>query len=145
MAKSNRGNARRRVLRRLARGQRGEWVSVGVTDLANTMIPLSQGERWVAMWRNNHHAVMVSEMSTEWGMVTHLWVRRHDNKPRVSWRALQRIKNDLVGRDRCGIEIYPAEEDKVDEANMYHLWVMPVGWRPPFTLGQRQPWRVGGR
>lgn len=61
----------------------------------------------------------------------HTWkwlsIKRRDKKPVHDWRALQRIKNDLVGEEFEAIEIYPRESQLIDEANQYHLWVMPEG------------------
>ncbi len=50
------------------------------------------------------------------------------------WRDFQEIKNDLVGRNRCAVEIYPPEGRVHDTDNVYHLWVfpdkqdIPIGW-----------------
>ena len=65
----------------------------------------------------------------------HLSIRRIDDKPIHSWRDLQFIKNELVGRECEGMELFPAESRKIDYANQYHLWVLkdeglrlPVGF-----------------
>ena len=68
--------------------------------------------------------------------VDHLMVRRHDDEPIRSWSDMQRIKNELVSKNRVGIEIYPTENDKIDRANVYHLWVMPEGFKFPFSLNK---------
>lgn len=68
--------------------------------------------------------------------VDHLMVRRHDDEPIRSWSDMQRIKNELVSTNRVGIEIYPTENDKIDRANIYHLWVMPEGFKFPFSLNK---------
>lgn len=78
-------------------------------------------------------SVQVSEAETEWGTVTHLWVRRHDGRP-LHWKHMQRIKNELVGEERTAVEVYPAQADLVDVANMYHLYVLPEGYQLPFGL-----------
>lgn len=83
---------------------------------------------------NDLYSVQVYEQQTEWGLVTHLMVRRHDEGPIRDWKHMQRIKNEIVGRDRCAVEVYPAESEVVDQANMYHLWVLPEGFRLPFGL-----------
>ncbi len=50
------------------------------------------------------------------------------------WRDFQEIKNDLVGKDKCAIEIYPPESRVHDTDNVFHLWVfpdqqdIPIGW-----------------
>lgn len=87
-------------------------------------------------WRNNIYAVWVTGVVTEWGEVDHLWIRRHDSQPVRSWSDVQRIKREVLwsGRDRVGVEVYPPDAEVVDQAHMYHLWVMPSGFRLPFSL-----------
>jgi hypothetical protein len=87
-------------------------------------------------WNNNIYAVWVSDVQTEWGLVDHLWIRRHDSQPVRSWPDVQRIKREVLwsGRERVGVEVYPPDAEIVDQANMYHLWVLPLGFRLPFSL-----------
>lgn len=40
----------------------------------------------------------------------------------------------VVGPERVAVEIYPAESDVMDQANMRHLFVLPEGTPPPFSL-----------
>ncbi len=42
----------------------------------------------------------------------------------ISWDELQDIKNEIGFRDFCAVEIFPPEDDKVDVANMRHLWIL---------------------
>lgn len=86
-----------------------------------------------AVWSSAHHLVLVSTARTAWGEVEHLWVKRHDGKPIHDWRALQRIKEAIVG-DRTALEVYPLNRDVVDDANFYHLWVLPEDMTLPFGL-----------
>lgn len=54
-------------------------------------------------------------------------------KDGIAWEELQRIKNECGYGDVDAVEIYPADSDVVNVANMRHLWVMdaPVSfaWR----------------
>jgi len=54
----------------------------------------------------------------------------HDD---ISWDDLQRIKAECGRGDQYAVEIYPAQQDVVNVANMRHLWVLkepPVfAWR----------------
>ena len=52
-----------------------------------------------------------------------LSIRRNDREAVHDWRDLQRIKNELVGAECEGFELYPAESRLVDTANQYWLWV----------------------
>ncbi|MGL5922147.1 DUF7694 domain-containing protein [Chroococcidiopsis sp.] len=83
---------------------------------------------------NNVYSVQFFQKYTAWGIINHLMVRRHDAKPIRSWSDMQRIKNELIGSDRVGVEVYPSVTDVVDDANIYHLWVLPAGYTLPFGL-----------
>lgn len=52
----------------------------------------------------------------------------------MNWRDMQRVKNELAGEHRVGIEVFPPVAEVVDQANIYHLWVLPEGFRLPFSL-----------
>lgn len=90
------------------------------------------------MWTNNTYTVhrKVEESGFTW-----LSIRRNDRKPIRDWRHFQRIKNELAGEEREAVELFPAESRLVDEANQYHLWVLPEGERIPVGWNVRM---VGG-
>lgn len=44
---------------------------------------------------------------------------------RPTWYEMQRIKDELFGPDKIGVEIYPAHKDIIDGSDMFHLWVLP--------------------
>ena len=54
-------------------------------------------------------------------------------KDGITWDELQRIKNEVGYGDADAVEIYPADDDVVNVANMRHLWVLasriPFAWR----------------
>lgn len=89
------------------------------------------------LWKNNRYQVAVVEVGAEgYPPVLHLSIKRLDRKPAHDWRALQRIKNELVGEEYEAVEIYPPEEHLIDTSNQYHLWVfldpefrLPFGFR----------------
>ena len=67
-----------------------------------------------------------------------LLVSRHDGQARPNWRDFQRIKNELVGPECEGVELFPAESRLVDTANQYHIWVIPdASYRFPFGYKER--------
>lgn len=51
----------------------------------------------------------------------------------ISWDDLQRLKRECGYGDRDAVEVFPADVDVVNVANMRHLWVMedavPYAWR----------------
>lgn len=98
------------------------------------------------MWTNNIYTVHRKE---EEGGLVWLSIRRNDRKPIRDWRHFQRIKNELVGPEREGVELFPAESRLVDEANQYHLWVLPegervpVGWNVRMVSGSDEAEKIG--
>lgn len=84
--------------------------------------------------KNSMYTVQVFTKHSEWGPVKHLMVRRNDEGQIRSWSDMQRIKNEIVGADRIAVEVFPAESELVDQANIYHLWVLPEGFNLPFGL-----------
>ena len=53
------------------------------------------------------------------------------------WRHFQRIKNELAGPEREGVELFPAESRLVDVSNEFHIFVFPEGFRFPFGFPKR--------
>jgi hypothetical protein len=53
----------------------------------------------------------------------------------ISWDDIQRIKAEMGFGGQDAVEIYPPDRDKVDVANMRHLWILddplPYAWRKP--------------
>jgi hypothetical protein len=68
--------------------------------------------------------------------IDHLCVRRHDALTEIPWSDLQRIKDRLApdGPDRWAVEVFPPIGALIDNRNLRHVWVMPVGWVPPVDL-----------
>lgn len=63
---------------------------------------------------------------------------------RPTWWEMQRIKDDLAGEDATAVEVYPPKSQVVDEADMFHIWVLrgklPFGLNVhPATPGLRTP------
>lgn len=50
----------------------------------------------------------------------------------ITWDELQAIKSEVGFGNWYGVEVYPADKDVVNDANMRHLWLMPtplnIGW-----------------
>lgn len=60
--------------------------------------------------------------------------RHHDGAAPPTWAEMQRIKNELVGEDRVGVEVFPKASEVVDEADLYHLWLYPEDEACPFNF-----------
>ena len=91
------------------------------------------------VWINDIYQVNVREHGGldvgEPLIVVHLSIKRRDKQPCKDWRHFQLIKNQLVGDECEGVEIYPAESRLVDTSNQYHIWCIkdpkytfPFGW-----------------
>jgi len=91
------------------------------------------------VWKNNLYTVIVNR-DLESAKLKYTWlsIRRNDRSACKDWRHFQFIKNQLVGEECEGIEIYPAESRLVDNANQYHLWVtQDPTIKVPFGFGER--------
>lgn len=130
------------ALRRLARQPWSKWE---LRRFPRGLPPslarpwLDPPESWLEdSYLNNRYSVQFSRIGGELEML-HLWIRRHDGEMPRSWADLQRIKDELVAVDRVAVQVFPAQEDLVDEADMAHLWVFPAGFRLPFGLRRTRP------
>lgn len=75
-------------------------------------------------WRKTYHVTVLNSR--------HIRIERIDMRPiRCGWDMLQRIKNEILGRDTTAVEVFPAEADKVDEINARHLFVLDFISGPP--------------
>jgi hypothetical protein len=95
--------------------------------------------------------IRVAETGIYTDMV-YLSIKRRDKKTIRDWRHLQRIKNELVGPECEGVELYPAESRLVDTANQYHMWVavdsdfrFPFGFTERLVHGPEEAHKVGAR
>ena len=88
------------------------------------------------IWMNDQYVVHLLRWRSGPGNrlpVVQLSIRRTDRAAVRDWRDFQRIKNELVGPECEGIELYPAESRLVDAATQYHVWVVDdPEWRFPF-------------
>lgn len=50
---------------------------------------------------------------------------------RPTWHEMQRIKNEIAGAEATAVEVYPPNAEMVDEADMFHIWVVSA---LPFTI-----------
>lgn len=103
---------------------------------------------------NNIYTVYWTTLHAENDAPDVIWlsIKRHDRKTIHDWRHFQRIKNELVGPQFEGMEMYPAEERLVDAANQYHLYVIddptfrwPWGFRDRLVSGPEAAAAIGAR
>lgn len=79
------------------------------------------------VFRNNKYQCSVHEqdpLGEGFPALWHLSIKRLDKEPIFDWRHIQNIKNDIIGPEHEGVQLFPAESRKVDGANQYHLFVL---------------------
>lgn len=98
---------------------------------------LGQGTGWFGemdkVFSNGKYVVMSRNVNTLWGVVEHVCMRNATSTD-IPWREKQRIKNELFGKEKVAVEVFPKESELVDEANMYHIWILPDKTILPFGL-----------
>lgn len=83
---------------------------------------------WKPKWVPKASVQTMGERATSFGRLTYLRIYRDDDKP-MSWREVwETFQNVYPGR--WAIEMFPPESELVDEANVYHLFMLPEGDEP---------------
>lgn len=77
-------------------------------------------------YKNNRYVVMLKENDKMTrGTATRAMVQRHDDKPIPNhWQEMQRIKNEIFGKNAWAYELYPPERELVDHHNIYWMFVV---------------------
>lgn len=112
-----------------AAGTWGEWETL-------TFPRGSVGKTWAADFTTAHKNRVFSVLDrTLANGVRHLAVASLSGI-RPGWHEMQRIKDDLAGRDETAVEVYPPATEIVDQADMFHIWVLPAPL--DFSLSERR-------
>ena len=91
-----------------------------------------------ALWRSREYLVQEFAESTALVLVRLSISRTQIDKKGgwsqdIAWEDLQRLKGEAGYGGFDALEVYPADKDVVNVANMRHLWVMrdrvPFAWR----------------
>ncbi len=92
----------------------------------------------ISVWRSRHFLVQVfpanppavARLSINRTTMGTAGVRWQDG---IAWEEMQRLKKECGYGDMDAVEVFPAEADVVNAANMRHLWVLqeklPFAWR----------------
>lgn len=114
-----------------------EWVVVPVDPALRVKYPAAKNV--VRVLRNDFYVVQWYEFSCAIGNMIHLAIRSikgagtsRGTEPR--WQELQRIKNEVVGEGAEAVQVCPKQHHLTDQADMYHLFVLPSEWPLPFGL-----------
>jgi len=120
-------------------------------------VPVSIEETWYdEVWMNSLYQVNLKRIpkSEQWPFdMIQLSIKRLDKMAVHDWRHLQWIKNELVGEENEGFEMYPAESRLVDTSNQYWMFVfadprvrIPLGftergvWDGDACGSRQRPW-----
>lgn len=107
-------------------GEWGPWECLSLRS--GTVCPVGWAAEMTAAYRNGVFCVLARTLAdgTRHFMISSL------TEERPSWWEAQRIKNELAGPEATAVEVYPPQGEVIDEANAYHLWVLPNPL--PFSL-----------
>lgn len=112
----------------------GKWRGGAVT--ARNRTNGAPGLVW-SLYQNDIFIVTAVPFQCDWGWCVHLVMRLQPGAAPLhglTWAAKQRIKDELLGPARMAVEVFPAKAELVDQADAYHLWVLPVGFVLPFGV-----------
>ena len=74
-----------------------------------------------------------------WETLTYLKIYTPDYQP-LSWSQVWQAFAAVYPK-RWAIELYPPVEDLVNDAHVYHLWLLPEGYTPPTFLNLAHKYR----
>ncbi len=101
--------------------QRGQWGDWEVLDFLPGTVGMTGWLPFITRGHRNR-VFMVLERQAEAG-VCHLAVSSLSGV-RPTWHEMQRIKDEIAGHDATAIEVYPPHDQIVDDADMFHIWVL---------------------
>jgi hypothetical protein len=92
------------------------------------------------IYRNSRYQVHVRRLKAlnEGPDLVHLSFKRLDREIFIPYRDKMRIKDEFVGAECEGVELFPARSRELDTANQYHLWIIDdPTFRFPFGFAER--------
>ena len=84
-------------------------------------------------WGSDTYTVNVHYQGGDRDGFVELAIHNHNRTTHVPWRHMQQIKNEILGEEREGVQIFPAESRLIDTANEYWIYVYPTGKSPMFN------------
>ena len=121
-----------RYLNELMAKENNKWPVV-LRPVPESEWPIRRPYGIVEVWRSREFLVQVF---AEIGGIERLTICRtmlsgDSWKDNISWDELQEVKRQCGRGNKDAVEIYPADKDIVNVANMRHLWVLPdeIGYK----------------
>ena len=105
-----------------------------------TPIDLSQVEfipkGMTRAYRNTRYTIMIyDDTKVSTGTAIKCLIQKHDDTPILNhWSEIQKIKNEIFGKEVVAVEYYPAESELINEYNIYWIWIFPEGVLPKTLL-----------
>lgn len=98
-----------------------EFEEISYAEIARTKVNRLPDKAW----KNNHYVVQLyrCERHVFEKHCDKIMIRRNDAEPITEWHVLQEIKNKICGEDATAIQVFPPQNELVDVANMYWLFV----------------------
>lgn len=130
--------AKEKRVSKLMAGGYNEWKDV--TDEPHTQAVLARAdysELPFKIWMNGMFVVQAFNTPNAWGAIR-VMIRWNDCRPDHDWSLFQRIKNELFGPERVALEVFPAESNKQDVANIYWFWVLPEDFECPIEIKRKR-------
>lgn len=103
----------------------GNFMAINLSDRAHP--------KWMTRaYQNNRYIVMIQDnVETTKGLGIRAMIQTIDDAPiKNHWSELQRIKNEIFGGHKIGIEYFPRETDLIDHHNIYWLWIFEESMLP---------------
>ena len=127
------------------------WIKAVPPKMMHDLLGVYHGEWMPEMdrsWIREEDGVCVCSrlLRTSMGNVEHVTITRRsdgftistDGSKGFSWSEKQQIKDELFGKNRVAVEVYPTEDRLVDTADVYHLWVFDKKFRLPFGIHPKE-------
>lgn len=110
-----------------------------LTQLPKSEWPANHQPELIEVWLSRK---FLAQVFAEAGGIVRLSISRTTLKPGTSqweegitWEELQQVKRELGRGKLDAVEVYPADKDVVNVANMRHLWILPeplaFKWKAP--------------
>ncbi len=131
-------NARRKAIKEnrgfLSR-ENNRWSSVLKMIPKNEWPLVDIDHKRIEVWRSNKYLVQVFNENNAMLRISVCRTMVQTNGSWVDgikWEELQEIKRGIGRGNLCAVEVFPRDQDIVNDANMRHLWVLPenaiFGW-----------------
>lgn len=112
--------------------------------VAMSLIPPSEYREPLPKWasrayRDKHFVVLINDkVRTTNGFAQLAYIVPNNKGRDVLWKDLQKIKNEIFGKEAGAIQYFPKESMLVNECNVYWLFVYPEGIVPEMIITEKQ-------